>query len=46
MANSEDKKRIMHCMKRIAHLLGVLKEEMDDLCDALGIGEEEKDDRV
>ena len=28
-------------MKRIAHLLGVLKEELDDLCDAQGLTTEE-----
>ena len=32
-----NKKRTLHCIKRIAHLLGLLKEEMEDLCDALGI---------
>lgn len=37
---ADNKVRIKHCLKRIAHLLGVLKEEMDDLCDALGIGKE------
>lgn len=38
-----DRKRILHCLKRIAHMLGLLKEEMDELFDALEIKEEEKD---
>ena len=40
----DNKIRIRHVIKRIAHLLGILKEEMDDLCDALNIGKEEKKD--
>jgi hypothetical protein len=40
----QDKMRIRHCIKRIAHLLGLLKEEMDDLCDALNITKDEEDD--
>ena len=39
MENNGKKMRIRHCMKRIAHLLGILKEEMDDLCNALEITE-------
>lgn len=36
--------RILHCVKRIAHLLGIVKEEFDDLCDALGVKEGGCDD--
>ena len=34
--------RIAHCIKRIAHLLGLLKEEFDDFCDAAGYNRNEE----
>ena len=40
MAIRPDVSRIRHCMKRIAHMLDLVVEEMDDLCDAIGIIEE------
>ncbi|KKN05356.1 hypothetical protein LCGC14_1088200 [marine sediment metagenome] len=45
MAMRPDIIRIRHCMKRIAHMLNLVVEEMDDLCDAIGIIEETRENK-
>ena len=39
----DDKIRIRHILKDIAHLMGKITQKMDDLCDALNIGKAEDD---
>ena len=40
---SVDRVRMLHCMKRISHILGILKEELDDMYDAMNGDKEKKE---